>query len=91
MSTFLLSEIVFIDVASSAKSIYHFDKSTYRLNGITNEFDRSTLAFAYDNNTSQINTITSSLGTSLHFEYNPQQLVEFVSLSGRDTETRNAR
>ncbi|XP_072028717.1 uncharacterized protein [Amphiura filiformis] len=85
------SEIIFIDAVLSAKTNYHFDKSTYRLTRITNEFDRTALAFSYDNSTSLLETVTSSHGFHLTFEYNSQKLIDVVSLNGEEAEPTVAR
>ena len=89
---FPISEILFIDTALSAKSTYHFDRTTYRLDGISNEFDDSSLSFGYkDEDPPNVDSITSTLGSRLDLEYNSHGLVDTVTLSGDEIQTRVSR
>ena len=56
---------------------------------ITNEYDQTTIDLRY--NSSQVATITSTLGPRLDFEYNSAGLVDVVILSAEELQPRVAR
>ena len=83
--------IKFIDTSSSARSTYKFDRITLRLASVTNDFDRMTLVLNYNNNSSEVESITSGFGPQLSLEYNSQGLVDVISLTGEGLEPRVSR